>query len=135
MEKTETKVFKILGRKFTFLCYGDQWVIPIISCYTDGLGCPVAMLLYTLTNGELELYNCVTVNLPNCNRTAGCQFIDTNNNDIGIVDWLEQNGLGIRTGNIGMSGMCKYPEFDFYKGEKFWESRKESEELLRKLKL
>lgn len=40
-------------------------------------------------------------------------FLDTNNLP-GIDDWFEELKLGFPTGNIGFSGYCAYPEFEFY---------------------
>ncbi len=44
---------------------------------------------------------------------ANCAFIDINNNENEIIDWLEQNNLGHCTGNMMPSGWCVYPEFEF----------------------
>ena len=35
----------------------------------------------------------ITVNLPGAERSAGCQFIDTNNNGEEVLDWLMLYGL------------------------------------------
>lgn len=124
----ETKIFEVDGKKLTLLRYKRTWVLPVFETYSEGLGSPIAMMLYYISDGELELYGDITVNIPNCQHSAGCQFIDTNNNRADILDWLEQNGFGKRTENTCASGFCTYPEFDFYKGEKIWEYKKLSEE-------
>jgi hypothetical protein len=117
----EAKEIEINGAIYTFLRYKDEWVFPVFDVYENGLGSPIAMFLYSIENGIVDYYADITVNLPECERSAGCQFIDMNNNDAGIMDWLEENKFGERTGKKGHSGFCTYPEFNFYKGEKFWE--------------
>jgi hypothetical protein len=125
----ETKQVNINGTDITLLKYNKIWVFPLVTEYTGGLGSPVAILLYKYRKGGFDYYCDVTVNLPHCQRNAGCQFIDTNNNDEKILDWLVQNQFGELTGNTGKSGFCTYPEFNFYKGQKFWEYKKISEKM------
>ena len=115
------KIIIIEGREYKLLRYNGMWVFPIISTYEYGMGSPIAMLLDVLEKDHLVYYGDITVNLPECNRSAGCQFIDINNNGIPIIDWLEENNFGKRTGKFGASGFCKYPEFDFYQGQAFYE--------------
>lgn len=119
----EIKTVKIESGEFKLIRYNGMWVFPAISTYEYGLGSPIAMILYSLDGDWLEPYTVVTVNLPDCERNTGCQFIDTNNNGSYILDWLEESGFGKRTGKNGISGFCTYPEFDFYKGENFHEYR------------
>lgn len=128
-----TKEFQINGVKYIFLRYQDEWVFPVFNIYENGLGSPISMSLYSIEDGVVDCYTDITVNLPECSRSAGCQFIDMNNNDAGILDWLEENKFGKRTGNEGHSGFCTYPEFDFYKGEKFWEYRNLPEKVINNL--
>lgn len=116
-----TKLITFGKQKLQLIRYQQQWVFPVIEYYSNGLGSPIALSLhsYCVNEKEFEPYTDVTVNLPNCKRGVGCQFIDTNNNDPSLIDWLEENGFGKRTGNFGQSGFCTYPEFDFYAGEQF----------------
>jgi hypothetical protein len=125
----KTKTAIIEGRRFDLIRYKNEWVFPFITIYEFGLGSPIAFMLYYLEGESLEYYTSVTVNIPGCGRSAGCQFIDTNNNDSDILDWLEENHFGKRTGGTGTSGFCTYPEFDFYKGEKFHEYKRNSHNL------
>ncbi len=125
----ETKTVTIEGREYKLLRYNKEWVFPVITTYEHGLGSPIAFILLYLEDESLELYTDVTVNLPECTRSAGCQFINTNNNGEDIVDWLENNQFGKRTGKIGESGYCTYPEFNFYAGEQYWEYKQINEEL------
>lgn len=124
----KTKTIDIEGKEYTLLRYKGKWVIPQIAAYVHGLGSPIYFGLLYLSKKRLEPYTDVTVNLPNQRRGTGCQFIDTNNNDESILDWLEENGFRERTGSYGHSGFCSYPEFDFYKGERFFEYKKLYEE-------
>ncbi|MBF0648729.1 DUF4313 domain-containing protein [Dysgonomonas sp. GY75] len=127
----ETKQVTINGIGFTLLRYRNKWVFPKVNTYLEGLGSPIVINLITYEKGELiDDGEYITVNLPDCSRNAGCQFIDTNNKGEEILDWLEQNQLGIRTDKTGKSGFCIYPLFDFYKGEKFWEYKEFCEKVL-----
>ena len=70
--------------------------------------------LLTNEEGYPEPWQNLTVNLDASRFCKpNCAYIDTNNNGVGIIDWLEENGLGQETGRIGMSGFCAYPEFEF----------------------
>lgn len=126
----KTKVFKINGKEYTFLKYKNEWVIPIFEIYSCSVGAPISMKLYSFENGDLEYNTSITVNIPECDRKSGCQFIDINNNDAGILNWLEENKFGKRTGKVGHSGFCSYPEFNFYSGEKFMEYRILTQDLI-----
>lgn len=117
----DTKEITINGKKLIFLRYKEMWVFPFITCYLHGLGSPIALILYYEEHDHLYEFAYLTVNLPDGKRNAGCQYIDTNNNGSEVLDWLEENEFGKRTGNLTESGFCSYPEFNFYKGEKFWE--------------
>lgn len=63
-------------------------------------------------NGYYEPWQNLTVNLS-VKCQDNCAFIDTNNNDDDILEWLEENNLGHCTGNMMPSGWCVYPEFEF----------------------
>ena len=74
--------------------------------------------LATHIEGYPAPWSDLTVNLSvKCQEN--CAFIDTNNNQDysgngdDIIDWLESNGLGKRTGRMQISGFCVYPEFEF----------------------
>lgn len=62
--------------------------------------------------GFPEPWSDLTVNLSKKCK-PNCAFIDTNNNGEQIIDWLENNNLGMYTGNFEISGYCIYPEFEF----------------------
>ena len=62
--------------------------------------------------GFPEPWSDLTVNLTKKCK-PNCAFIDTNNNGDAIIDWLEENNLGMQTGNFEVSGFCIYPEFEF----------------------
>lgn len=119
----KTKLITFNGLKLKLIRYKQKWMFPVIEYYSTGIGSPIALSLHSYNEKEKEFepYTYVTVNIPYCKRGTGCQFIDTNNNELSIVDWLEENGFGKRTGNFGQSGFCTYPEFNFYVGEQFME--------------
>lgn len=121
--KSRTKVINFNGNNLKLLRYQDEWVFPVITYYQSGLGSPIAMDLYAYdkNENEFEPYTGVTVNIQQATRGTGCQFIDTNNNDSAILDWLEDNNFGQCTGNTAYSGFCNYPEFNFYIGKQFME--------------
>lgn len=125
----EAKQVKIKRKEITLLRYNNTWVFPVVTTYQHGLGSPVALKLYSYQKKEFNYYCSVTINLPDCPRNAGCQFIDTNNNGQEILEWLEEHNFGKRTDREGKSGFCTYPLFDFYKGEKYWEYRRLNEKL------
>lgn len=120
----ETKLVTIENKELIFFRYKAEWVFPFVTTYKGGLGTPIAILLYSLEDNELEYYADITVNLPKHPRDAGCQFVDTNNNGEDLLDWLEEIKFGKRTGNNAQSGFCEYSEFDFYSGENFWVYKK-----------
>lgn len=68
--------------------------------------------LITHKEGYPESWQDLTVNLD-IKCALNKAYIDTNNNGNDIIEWLEQNGLGYRTGNYMSSGFCEYPEFEF----------------------
>lgn len=131
IENTMRKEISYKGGKYVVFRYEDEWVLPVFSTYTRGLGSPIAMLLFSFEGGEFGYFGDVTVNLPNVkNRGVGCQFIDTNNNGESIMDWLEQNGFGKPTKRSVSSGFCNYPEFNFYKGESYIEFKDKKYDFL-----
>ena len=70
--------------------------------------------LITNEEGYPAPWSNLTVNLAESSRCkANCAYIDTNNNGTMVLDWLEDNGFGKRTGNIAFSGWCMYSEFEF----------------------
>lgn len=99
----------------TLLHKDGKWVFPLVTYYQHGLGTPLclALLAYVEDSNEFESETIITVNLPGAERSAGCQFIDTNNNGEEVLDWLMLYGLCTPTGRYAVSGFCKYPEVDF----------------------
>lgn len=127
----KSKSITFNDKEFKLLRFKDYWVFPSIEYYSNGLGSPIALSLYSYDaqKEEFDLYNDITVNLPECKRSAGCQFIDTNNNDPSIIDWLQENEFGKPTGKMGQSGFCFYPEFNFYVGKQFMEYKAFNDKL------
>lgn len=112
----ETKTVEVNGHELPLINYRGVWVFPFLGTYISGMGNPIAMQLYTIEDDSLEFYADITVNIPECTCNAGCQFIDTNNLELDILEWLEKNKFGECTGNFGKSGFSSYPEFNFAKG-------------------
>ena len=112
------------GMTLTLLHKDGKWVFPLVTYYQHGLGTPLclALLAYVEDSNEFESETVITVNLPGAERSAGCQFIDTNNNGEEVLDWLMLYGLCTPTGRYAVSGFCKYPEVDFYQSERFMPS-------------
>lgn len=57
-------------------------------------------------------WNLLTVNLEG-KREKDCAFIDTNNNGLEILKWIEDNKLAVSTGKSKSSGYCLYEEYCF----------------------
>ena len=78
------------GMTLTLLHKDGKWVFPLVTYYQHGLGTPLclALLAYVEDSNEFESETVITVNLPGAERSAGCQFIDTNNNGEEVLDWL-----------------------------------------------
>lgn len=83
------------GMTLTLLHKDGKWVFPLVTYYQHGLGTPLclALLAYVEDSNEFESETVITVNLPGAERSAGCQFIDTNNNGEEVLDWLMLYGL------------------------------------------
>ncbi len=60
----------------------------------------------------LEPYANLTVNLMGYSCGKNCAYVDTNNFPEAIT-LISEYKLGKRTGNIGVSGYCNYPEYEF----------------------
>lgn len=130
LKPLKSKTIVMNGKEIPLLWYKGKWMLPEITTYSHGLGNPIAMLLHIFEDGYFEPYCDITKNIPDGGRSVGCQFIDTNNNDDDILDWLERNKFGIRTGKVIERGFsCKYPEFNFYKGKNFHRYKKLTEEF------
>ena len=78
--------------------------------YVDNGNLYVGMV--TTEDGYPEPWSSLTVNLG-VKCAENCAFIDTNNNGVGIIDWLLQNNLGRLTGREMPSGWCRFLEFEF----------------------
>lgn len=89
------------GMTLTLLHKDGKWVFPLVTYYQHGLGTPLclALLAYVEDSNEFESETIITVNLPGAERSAGCQFIDTNNNGEEVLDWLMLYGLCTPTGS------------------------------------
>lgn len=119
------------GMTLTLLHKDGKWVFPLVTYYQHGLGTPLclALLAYVEDSNEFESETIITVNLPGAERSAGCQFIDTNNNGEEVLDWLMLYGLCTPTGRYAVSGFCKYPEVDFYQSERFMQQDQSAQML------
>ena len=82
-----------------------------VGQYSYGGG--IALELYEkCDDGELEPYAGITVNLPGYSGSRNCAFVDTNNFPAAVA-LIKEYKLGKPTGNIGFSGYCTYPEYEF----------------------
>ncbi len=63
-------------------------------------------------DGELEPYATLTVNLPDHSCGKNRAYVDTNNFPA-AMSLISEYRLGKLTGNIGASGYCDYPEYEF----------------------
>lgn len=81
-----------------------------INEYAIGHG--MALQLYCMEDGESEPYADLTVNLPSFLTGKNRAFIDTNNMPE-AEDLIRNYKLGNPTGRVGVSGYCRYPEYEF----------------------
>mgnify|MGYP000915918619 CR=1 FL=1 len=95
-----------------FEAWGSNHMACIhLSNYTYGGG--IALDLYEKCgDGEFEPYSNITINLPDYRLHKNCAFVDTNNFPEAI-NLIHKYKLGKPTGNIGYSGYCTYPEYEF----------------------
>ena len=101
--------------KLTLKAWGNDHQISLsVHRYQNNGNLAIQMLGWEDWDGEefAQPYGMLTVNLTKKCK-PNCAFIDTNNNGDYIIDWLEENGLGMQTGNFEISGFCIYPEFEF----------------------
>jgi len=96
--------------------YGDvEKLYPEFNMYVDDKNLYLGFYyFYEDSDPEFSVmdhYCTATVNLyelPFLQST-----IDTNNNGMKMVDFLEANGFGRRTGQVIPSGFCVFPVFEF----------------------
>lgn len=89
--------------------YKQYNVTPVFTTYEFGGN----LAMYLEQDGSI--FDVVTVNIEEDLTNEQCAFIDINNMSEDICEWLEENEFGKFTGNIGFSGFCTYPEFEFDK--------------------
>ena len=77
--------------------------------YGDGLA---LQLLYKDEDAILP-YAMLTVNLEEFSTYGNKAFVDINNLGDEILQWIEDNNIGIQTSRLGFSGFCIYPEVEF----------------------
>ena len=89
---------------------GNHTITLTTNIYAENGNLYVGLICWD--DGFREPWSDLTVNLG-VKCKPNCAFIDINNNDNGIIAWLEANKLGKLTGRMEMSGYCIYPEFEF----------------------
>ena len=72
----------------------------------------LALMLH-YENGETEV---VTVNLQDPIQSDSLAYLDTNNQP-GIEDFIQKNGLGLPMGLSTPSGFCRYPLYTIFTSE------------------
>jgi len=90
--------------------FGDITVFPEFYLYRDN-NLYLGLEYYDEEEGRTDFFGSVTVNtdaMPYLHNT-----IDTEKNGTKILEFLEQNGFGQRTGRSVPSGNCWYPQFCF----------------------
>lgn len=89
--------------------YKQYNIEPVFTEYSFGGN----LALYFTEENE-NMFGVITVNLEDDDPSnERCAFIDTNNWEDNVCDWLETNGFGKQTGRLAISGFCVYPEFEF----------------------
>ena len=97
---------------FTLNAHGQQYKIRLTVRVYPGGNLAIAMEAMDRPDGYWEPWSVLTVNLGTL-RAKDCAYIDTNNNDDAILDWIADNNLAYPTGATGHSGYCHYPEYRF----------------------
>lgn len=103
----------IISGKSLFDWRQDEDVYKIalkVASYEHGGNLAIEMIDWT--DGEPELWDVLTVNLPE-KIEQDCAFIDVNNLGDEILPWLEKNDLAKPTGRMMKSGYVEYPEYRF----------------------
>lgn len=78
-----------------------------VTSYVDDGGLAIVM------HCEGEPFATLTVNLEDFPTYGNKAFVDINNLGEEIINWIEENNIGVRTSRLGFSGFCVYPEVDF----------------------
>lgn len=90
--------------------YKEYDIRLVKSHYASDGNLAVAML----DTEDDSIVNVITVNLD---ESSACEkdhaYIDTNNNGLELIDWLERNNIAKTTGYAAVSGYCIYPEVKF----------------------
>ena len=94
--------------KHKFFSYGGKKVYLEASSYQNGGGLAVCMM-----SRSGELYDVITVNLPDGVPSDTMAFLDTNNHP-DIEKFIRDNDLGQPTGLKMRSGFCAYPLYILY---------------------
>lgn len=100
------------------LTYKNPWgteyqVLFEIGNYQNNNRLFVGLFCYDKDYEDFAPYGGITTNIAWPVSRENCSFVDTNNMGKNIVSWLEENGFAKRTGVIGESGFCSYPEMEF----------------------
>lgn len=106
--------------------HGRKWSITFSRetyQYNGGLAIMVWNKSDETVNGKeaLEPFAMLTVNLPQYGTPPeGQAFFNANNCSTKLLELVEREEIGRRTGPVAMSGYCEYPlmEFDLKKIEK-----------------
>ena len=76
------------------------------------------LMIEVFDDGAEEDWATLTVNIDDSKVFANHEskaFVDINNLQRTIINWLAVNGIAYVTGVIGYSGYCKYPLVEFTK--------------------
>lgn len=115
MENEQNKPYSDVGFDYTD-SYGDiEKLYPEFSMYRDDDNLYLGFYFYyddpDPDFSGMEPYCTATVNLYPLPFLHSA--IDTNNNGQKMLDFLEKNGFGQRTGQVIPSGYCVFPVFKF----------------------
>lgn len=91
------------------MIYNGQTVTAEFTKYADNGR--LALVLYDEAHW---IHSVITVNISEEKLSNNnCAFIDVNNLDEDIIEWLDNNNFGHVTGNEVCNGFCVYPEYEF----------------------
>lgn len=111
MTESELTATRDCGYLYLSNNMGPIPVYPLLDIYKDFDNIYLGLDFYDEEEQCFDHYGAVTVNIDPLPYL--CSAIDTNNNGDRMVDFLEREGFGKRTGQMLNSGFCRFPVFQF----------------------
>jgi len=112
MEEVRTTQMSEQHRWLTYQGYsGTYQVLPKLNRYVENDNLYIGLDCFDVEFGGLEPFTDLTVNVGRLPYLQSA--IDTNNNGLEAIAFLQKNGFGHLTGTALPSGFCMFPIFEF----------------------